>query len=112
MGVEFWTTVALVATGALVSATPATTAVPSIGTSLSYLSGPVLMGDTYTWSKVITPVTVGTVLITINKANGKTYTTTTYHKEFINSKGATLFTPTDINSAGTKIASFPGGHIA
>ena len=73
----------------------------SVTSYFSQITGPFIQAWSSTWSQVILPVTVGTVMIIVNEATNKTSTTTIYHTEFEKNGSATLLTRTDTNAAGT-----------
>lgn len=64
----------------------------------SWTTGPFAGAITSTWSKWITPVTVGTAWVVVNGTS--TYTSTSFSKEFLANGHPVLFTPTSTNSAG------------
>jgi len=73
-------------------------------TILSYDSatdGPYAPATSMTWSQWITPSIVGTVLVTVNKANNRTVSTTVYHTDFETNGSRQLLTRTDTNAAST-----------
>lgn len=73
-----------------------------LGTSFSYISGPVLDGWTWMWTKAFTPVTVGTVTVAVDEASNQVARSTTFHSNFLNYANASLFSPTATNAAGIK----------
>ena len=68
----------------------------------SETKGPWLPAQSYTWSQFITPTTVGTVEVIVNKDTNKTLTTTKTNLEYqSNGKLQIGLTRTDTNAAGT-----------
>ncbi|KAK4901293.1 hypothetical protein LTR27_001851 [Elasticomyces elasticus] len=89
-----------------ISASPASTessstSVRNTSSYYSSTSGPWAVGYTSSWKQVIWPTIVGTVIITINEATNKTYSTTVYNSEFAVNGTSSILTRTDVNSAGT-----------
>ncbi|KAL2064168.1 hypothetical protein VTL71DRAFT_4662 [Oculimacula yallundae] len=72
-----------------------------VTSSFSQITGPFIAAFSSTWSQFIIPITVGTVMITINEATNQTYSTTIYHTDFESNGSTSLLTRTDTNAAGT-----------
>lgn len=81
---------------------------PTVGTSLSWTSGPVMFVESRVWRKVYTPVIIGTIIVQVNEATNKTVTTTSYHSEYLDGT-ETVSTPRRVNAAGTRTAELYGG---
>ncbi|CZT10027.1 uncharacterized protein RCO7_03179 [Rhynchosporium graminicola] len=73
----------------------------SVTSFFSSITGPNIAVDSYTWSQYIIPITVGTVLVVVNKATNKTTSTTVFHTDYVRNGSTALLTRTDTNSAGT-----------
>lgn len=76
----------------------------------SSIAGPILSARTWEWVPNITPVTVGTVMVTIDEASNQTVTSTSYHTEHLHYvtngtfPSSLLYSRTDTNAAGTVTA--------
>ena len=55
-------------------------------------------------------MTVGTVLVTVNKANNKTVSTTIYHTDFTTNSSQQILNRTDIDARGT-VTQVIGGNL-
>ncbi|TKA70725.1 hypothetical protein B0A55_07561 [Friedmanniomyces simplex] len=73
----------------------------SITSFYSWTYGPFAGADLYTWSQWITPTIIGTVVVTINEATNKTYSTTVFNEEYTTNGETKILTRTDTNAAGT-----------
>lgn len=93
---------------------PSPSLAPTGGGSPSYFSsiaGPVLRARTWEWVTTrVPPITVGTVLVTVDEASNQTVTSTSYHTEHLSHvtdgtfPNSLLFTRTDTNAAGSVTA--------
>merc|ERR1712093_771747 len=73
----------------------------SVTSFYSEIYGPYLAAVSSTWSQVIIPTTVGTVLVVVNEATNETTSTTVYHTDFLKNGSSTLLSRTDTDVAGT-----------
>lgn len=81
-------------------------------TYFSKTGGPFLDAYSFSWSKYITPTTVGTVHVTVDQAHNSTWSTTVYHTDYKVNGTDTLLSRTDTNVAGTVTGTaswVPGG---
>jgi hypothetical protein len=69
--------------------------------SYSTSDGPFMHAATFSWSQYITPVIVGTVMVTVNEAADETSSTTIYHTDYEEGGSLALLTRTDTDTAGT-----------
>lgn len=74
----------------------------SSNVSFSYVSGPFINGPSVTWDKAYRPVTVGTVIITVNTISAQIGSTTMYRDKYTNSSNMSLYEPIATNRAGTR----------
>lgn len=96
----------------LLPGAPKTTSGPVGGTSTrstfnslstSSIAGPFINGQVYYWKRdaLVTPTTVGTVVVQINDATNQTTTTTIFHSEYKVNGTLRLLTRNNTNPAGT-----------
>lgn len=86
--------------------------VDSTITSYSYQDGPYLGAQTACWSQFWYPVTVGTVLVTVDQIHNTTLSRTVYNTEVSTDGTLKLFTRTDTNAQGTVTTVFNGEVVA
>lgn len=89
-----------IAVAMAVNGTNPPTQLPSA--SFSYISGPFMNGPSITWEKAYNAITVGTVVVTVQKNSSQIGSTTMYGTEYTNSPNASLYRPESTNSAGTR----------
>lgn len=81
----------------------------------SSIAGPILSARTWEWVSRYEPVTVGTVLVTVDEVTNQTVTSTAYHTDhlhFVTSgtiPASLLHGRTNTNAAGTVTSSFYDG---
>ncbi|KAH7407105.1 hypothetical protein BKA64DRAFT_406986 [Cadophora sp. MPI-SDFR-AT-0126] len=73
----------------------------SVTSFYSAIRGPFIAAVSSTWSQVIIPTTVGTVMVVVNAATNETTSTTIYHTDFLKNGSSTLLSRTDTDVAGT-----------
>ncbi|KAK0100582.1 hypothetical protein ONS95_007040 [Cadophora gregata] len=73
----------------------------SVTSFYSEIYGPFIAAVSSTWSQVIIPTTVGTVLVVVNAATNETTSTTIYHTDYLKNGSSTLLSRTDTDGAGT-----------
>ncbi|KAG4439852.1 hypothetical protein IFR05_004665 [Cadophora sp. M221] len=83
------------------SSTTASSNSDEVTSSFSHIKGPFLAAVSSTWTQVIIPITVGTVMVVVNEATNETSSTTIYHTDYERNGSSTILTRTDTDAAGT-----------
>jgi len=76
----------------------------------SSTNGPFAAAGIYTWVQHVQPVTVGTVQVTVNKADNRTVSNTVYHTDFNVNGSQQLLTRTDTDARGTVTKVIDGNY--
>ncbi|KAH9217837.1 hypothetical protein DL95DRAFT_385960 [Leptodontidium sp. 2 PMI_412] len=92
---------ALNGTTAKPNPTPTSSSSELVTSSFSDIKGPFLAAVSSTWTQVIIPTTVGTVMVVVNEATNETSSTTIYHTDYERNGSSTILTRTDTDAAGT-----------